>query len=528
MHVKFSPQRWREIEGECSIASVRGRLFGLLLAALVMFPASAAAAPVLVMGGGGHVVPGNDPYVAARALTPAPAGAGAPVARTGAAHTRAHASRSGAHASRAERTVRGELTRLYRTRQISGSAYRSYSASFNSAVATAKRLGGTRGYELEAVVQNLHGIAVAGALTASRLPALFLTLERNRQWWSSGPLLSSGQRVEFTGSQLVWEYYPSQGIELQVLGTFGKADGLYTAGPSQYPNLRQLLSEMIPLAAQRGGGLTWEYYFNFDGGAPPWTSAMSQGTALEALTRASKAFGQSSGSGGATSQPPSNSYLRIAQRALPIFTVAPPVGVRVSTALGARYLQYTFTPGTDIINAFLQSLIGLYDYAHVSGNGEAQRLFAAGDAQARAELPQFVSGDWSLYQPGVQDPLDYHTLVTGFLDELCTRTSAPVYCTTAKHFHADLTTPPALQLLTARSSPKTTFAIRFSVSKYAHVGIVVVRGGSTVFLTSGYFSSGVSTFAIPALTTGTYTIRLAATDLPGNFNRIVGQLQVSK
>ena len=507
---------------------MRGRLVGLLLAAVVTFPASAAAAPVLVMGGGGHVVPGNDPYLAARTLTPVPAGAGPPVARTRTGPARAHTSRSGAHGSRPERTVRSELARLYRTRQIDGPAYRGYSASFNSALAAAKRLGGTRGYELEAVVQNIHGIAVAGALSASRLPALFLTLDRNRQWWSSGPLLSSGQRVEFTGSQLVWEYYPSQGIELQALGTFGKADGLYTAGPAQYPALRQLLSEMIPLAALRGGGLTWEYYFNFDGGAPPWTSAMSQGTALEALTRASKAFGQSSGSGGATYQVASNPYLRIAQRALPIFTVAPPVGVRVPTPLGARYLQYSFTPGTDIINAFLQSLIGLYDYAQVSGNQQAQRLFAAGDAQARAELPQFDSGGWSLYQPGVQDSLDYHTLVTGFLDELCTRTRTPVYCNTAGRFHADLTTPPGLQLLTARSSPKTPFAIRFSVSKYAHVGIVVVRGGNTVFLTSGYFSSGVSTFDIPALTTGSYTIRLAATDLPGNFNRIIGQLRVSK
>src|ERR1019366_10787125 len=124
-------------------------------------------------------------------------------------------------------------------------------------------------------------------------------------------------------------------------------------------------------------GLTWEYYFHFDGGSPPWTSTMSQGTALEALTRASKAFGQSSGSGGAGYQPPSGLYLQIAQRALPIFTVPPPVGVRVATPLGARYLQCSFTPGTDIINAFLQSLIGLYDYAHVSDDREAQRLVTA-------------------------------------------------------------------------------------------------------------------------------------------------------
>jgi D-glucuronyl C5-epimerase C-terminus len=516
MHLKLSPHRWREIEGECSIAPVRGRLLGLLLAAVATFPASAAAAPVLVMGHGGHVTHRIDRFLALPAVTPAPAGAGASAAS------------ARAHSQSAQPTVRSELARLYRTRQIDLADYRRYGASFTAALNAVKRLRGTRAVELEAVVGNLHGIAATGQLSASRLPALFLTLDRNRQWWTTGPLLSSGQRVEFAGSQLVWEYYAGQGIELQVLGTFGKADGLYTAGARDYPQMRQLLTEMIPLAAQRGGGLTWEYYFNFDGGTPPWTSAMSQGTALEALTRASKAFGQSSGSGGTTYQPPSNSYLQIAQRALPIFTVPPPVGVRVATPLGARYLQYSFTPGTDIINAFLQSLIGLYDYAHVSDDREAQRLFAAGDAQARAELPRFDSGGWSLYQPGVEDTVDYHTLVTGFLDQLCTRTGAPVYCTTAQRFHADLTTPPALQLLTTQSTPKTPFAIRFSVSKYAHVGIVVVRGGTTVFLTSGYFSNGVNAFELPPLPAASYTVRLAATDLPGNFNRIVGTLQVSR
>jgi hypothetical protein len=426
-----------------------------------------------------------------------------------------------------ERTVRSELARLYRTSEIDAADYRSYSASLDATLATVKRLRGTRAVELETVVQNLHAIAASGQLIPSRLPALFLTLDRNRQWWSSGPLLNSGDRVEFAGSQLVWEYYPGQGIELQVLGTFGKADGLYTAGPGQYAQMRQLLAEMIPLAARRGGGLTWEYYFNFDGGAPPWTSAMSQGTALEALTRASQAFGQGSTSGGTAAQPPDNSYLQIAQQALPIFAVPPPVGVRVGTPQGARYLQYSFAPRTDIINAFLQSLIGLYDYAQFSGSATAQQLFAAGDAQARAELPSFISGGWSLYQPGVQDPLDYHTLVTSFLDGLCERTSAPVYCDTAHLFHADLTTPPALQLLTTRSTAKTRFTVRFHVSKYARVGIVVARGQSTVFLTSAYFPYGVGTFAIPPLAKGSYTVRLAATDLPGNFNRVVASLQVA-
>jgi D-glucuronyl C5-epimerase C-terminus len=506
---------------------VVGRLFGLLVAAAVAFPASATAAPVLVMGRGGHVTRRNDRFVSPQPITRAPAAPARPVA-PGAGGPSASAARAPRHPKRApERTVASELARLYRSHQIDAADYHSYSASFRAALGAVKRLGGTRATELEAVVENLHQIAAAGGLIPSRLPALFLTLDRNRQWWTTGPLPFSGQLIEFSGSHLVWEYYPGQGLELQVLATFGKANGLYTAGPTQYQQMRQLLAEMVPLAVRRGGGLAWEYYFHFDGGSPPWVSAMAQGTALEALTRASRAFGPESGSGGTSAQPPSSTYLQIAQRALAIFTLPPPVGVRVATRIGARYLQYSFAPGADIINAFLQSLIGLYDYAHAGGNAEAQRLFAVGDAQARAELPSFDTGAWSLYQPGLEDTLDYHQLVTGFLDQLCARTGAPAYCTTAEHFHAYMTTPPALQLLTARAPASTSTSLRFHLSKYSHVGVVVVRGRSTLFSTSAYFSYGVDSFALPRLAAGTYTVRLAATDLPGNFNRIVATLRVS-
>src|SRR5205085_8500324 len=203
----------------------------------------------------------------------------------------------------------------------------------------------------------------------------------------------------------------------------------------------------------------------------PWTSAMSQGTAIEALTRASLAFGSGAG------------YLQVAHQALSVFTVAPPAGVGIPTPLGKRYVQYSFTPRTDIVNAFLQSLIGLYDYAKVSADPQAQSLFAAGNAQAQAELPQFDTGAWSLYQPGVEDDLSYHELVTGFLDQLCSRTSAPAYCSTAQHFHSYLKIAPSLQLVTTRASAKARFVMRFRLSKVSHVGIVLQRGPSTVFLT---------------------------------------------
>jgi D-glucuronyl C5-epimerase-like protein len=280
--------------------------------------------------------------------------------------------------------------------------------------------------------------------------------------------------------------------------------------------MESLLAQMIPLAVNRGGGPVWEYYFQFGGGKPPWTSAMSQGTGIEALTRAYLATKDTN-------------YLQLAHQALALFTAPPPIGVRVATPLGARYVQYTFTPGTSIINAFLQSLIGLYDYAQASGDPLAQQLWSAGNAEAQAEVPQFDTGAWSLYQPGVEDTLSYHELVTGFLQQLCQRTSTPVYCITAQHFTAYLTTPPVLGLVTHRARKNKSFSLQFSLSKYSHVGIVVVGpGGHTLFSTSASFGYGTRSFAVPALKhRGVYTIRLAATDLAGNFGQFSGTIQVS-
>ena len=470
------------------------------------FPALTQAARVVVLERDGHAVVRNDPFLRAVTRTSAPA-----------VSLSARAARIDRRARVADRNVRTELARLHRMHAISTPAYRRYLGSFSAALNAVKRLSGTRAVELEAVIENLHGIAVAGVLTPSRLPALFLTLDRNRRWWTTGPLLSSGQRVEFVGSQIVWEYYPGQGIELQELGSWGQADWMYEAGPKYWPRLRNLVDDLIPLAAHRGGGLAWEYYFNFDGGTPPWTSSMSQGTAVQALTQTYEATLD-------------KSYLDLARRSLPIFADGPPVGVGVRTSLGRRYLLYSFAsdPSVAVINGFLQTLIGLFDYATVSDDPEGWRLFRSGDAEARAELPSYDTGAWSLYQPGQEDTLGYHELVTGFLQQLCSRTHVAIYCITAAHFEAYLKTAPALQLLTTRVRVAKPAVIQFRVSKISRVGVTVVYHGKTLLLTSANFAYGVHGFAIPPLPqTGGYTIVLDATDLAGNHNQMAGTLQAT-
>jgi D-glucuronyl C5-epimerase-like protein len=499
----------------------------LAVAAVLVLPASALAAPVLVLGRHGRVHRRDDPYLNGPTLTPAPAadalslsaphaasggsstgGAGVPTggappaSGTGTTKATSGSGSTGKRRKKVPVTFASVLASLERRGKITAREQQGTLSAFNSALATEKRLSGTRRAELTAVTTTAHELAATGQLWPSRLAMVQATLNANRQWWSHGTLLSYGQRVMFAGSELEWEYYPGQGIQLQVLGSFGAANGMWQGG--QVAQLTQLLSELIPLASTRGGGLTWEYLFTWEGGAPPWTSAMSQATALQALSHAYQA----------THDP---SYLTIAARALTLFTKTPAQGgVMVPTPRGARFVQYSFTPGTSILNAFLQSLIGLDTYAQVSGNATAAHLFAEGNAEALWEVPQFDTGAWSLYQPGQEDDLSYHELVTSFLQKLCALTGASVYCTTASAFTTDLHTPPVVSDLTARARANQPFSLRFGLSKMSRVGITIRRGARTIEATSATFPYGIHTFSVPRLSAGSYTVTLSAVDLAGN------------
>ena len=237
---------------------------------------------------------------------------------------------------------------------------------------------------------------------------IFLTLEKNRQWWTTQPLVSSRVRVSFPPSKLVWEYYAGQGIQIQWLGTFGEANGYYLSG-HENTNLRQLLSEVLPLATKRAGGIAWEYMFHFDGGSPPWTSGLSQGTALQVMARAWSRFKEPT-------------YLTAAQQALGIFQTAPSTGVHVKTAAGAEYAEYTYAPSDRILNGFIQADVGLYDYTSITHDPLGLKLFEAGDAEARAEVPHYDTGAWSMYDQYGESDLNYHELLTEFLQHLCERT----------------------------------------------------------------------------------------------------------
>ncbi|HEY2283153.1 MAG TPA: D-glucuronyl C5-epimerase family protein [Solirubrobacteraceae bacterium] len=474
-------------------------------------------------------------------------------------------------------SVTAALSSLKSSGAITEAAYRQYTAAYAAANSSLKKLSGTRRAELAAVIANTQGMAAAGQFAATRLPVIFLTLEKNRQWWTTQPLVSSRVRVSFPPSKLVWEYYAGQGIQIQWLGTFGEANGYYLSG-HENTNLRQLLSEVLPLATKRAGGIAWEYTFHFDGGAPPWTSGLSQGTALQVMARSWSRFKEPA-------------YLTAAQQALGIFQTAPSMGVHVKTAAGAEYAEYTYAPSDRILNGFIQADVGLYDYTSITHDPLGLKLFEAGDAEARAEVPHYDTGAWSMYDQYGESDLNYHELLTEFLQHLCERTRkgpptatavtpapsptppsppapagatpggspetggasaaaarAPehlvasaaastatpiagdqIYCTTAQKFTADLHTPPVVSLITSTLRSGSRAGVQVSLSKIATVKISLKRGGRTVWSNGATLERGKPKLLwVTPSQTGAYQVTLTATDLAGNFSTANGTITLSK
>jgi hypothetical protein len=487
-------------------------------------------------------------------------------------HARPRAHRATSHGP----SVSAALASLLHSAAITEAAYRQDYSAYVAAKASLAKLSGTRREELGDVLANVQAMARAGELIPSRLPAVFMTLERNRQWWTTEPLLSGEQRVSFPPSKIIWEHYPSQGIEIQWLATFGEANGYYDSG-HENANLRQVLGEVIPLATQRAGGIAWEYMFQFDGGAPPWTSGLSQGTALQALSRAYSRFKEPA-------------YLTAAQQALGIFRTAPPQGVRVDTSVGAMYAEYTYAPGDRILNGFIQALVGLYEYTSITKDPLGLALFEAGDAEARTIVPLYDTGAWSKYDQFGESNLNYHELLTEFLQHLCERTgkgepiapattppttstapttstpttttpttttTAPsetggvspsasaararaaqtssqihgdqIYCTTAQRFTADLSTPPAISLLSKTLPAGARAGVQISLSKISSVRLTVRQGAKVVWTNGATLERGKPRLLwITPTKGGTFSIELTATDLAGNFSTADGTVVVSR
>ncbi len=476
-------------------------ILGCLLAALLLTPSAASAAPVIVLSEDGETRVARDGLPAPLELPRSGSATAAPSRE---------APRATLAATAKGPSVRGELRRMRRRGAIDASTHDARLAAYNEARSTARRLPGLRRVELTGVLAVIDGITARRELSPSRLGPLWLTLERNAEWWRTGPLPASGQRVQFEGSELLWQYVPGQGLHAHPLANFGRLNGLWQGGRRYEARMGVLMDELLALRVERAGGVAWEYYFAFGPSRAPWVSGMAQATGLQALTRAAAKLSRSA------------EVNAIAQSGLSIFETAPPAGVRVSSGGGAHYLLYSGDPELRVLNGFVQALSGLESFAAITGDPRAQRLYAEGRTAVAPEIAASDTGAWSLYSLGrvsQEANLSYHQLLVGFLANLCGRTGDSLYCDTQGRFAGYVKQPPVLRVLTRRLRAGAPGTLRFRVSKRSALGVRIERDGRLVASRAlGTLAYGRSStpFIPPRRRPGTYTVSWTGTDVAGN------------
>ena len=402
------------------------------------------------------------------------------------------------------------LKSALRKRAISRRTEASYRATYRLARSRRNRLRGQRRQELNYVVTTLEAIALRRQLTASRMKPLFLIVKRNAQFWLRSPFPAGRGYVQFRGSQMLFEYYVGEGLQLQPLANFKKANALHGACVKpkagvgcNRAGLAKLLDEMVATRVRRGRITAYEYYFDF-GGRPPWISGMATATGIQAFGRAGQLLN-------------TTRWRRHAQAAMGAFTTPAPTGVLTRGPLGGpHYLQYSMSPRLYIINALLQSVIGLYDYAEITGDPTAARLWRAAEPEARRELPANDIGDWSTYSyRGRESTREYYDLLLEFTAGMCHRTKIEQYCTTTRNFRNYLSKPATLSFSgpsTATKGQETQ--VRFNVDKLSAVQIVITHeNGKTSLNKTATFRRGARSFTWKPGATGAYSVSLSAKEL---------------
>jgi hypothetical protein len=509
------------------------RTIVLAVAAALLAAAPAEAGQVILVDGD-RAVRVNDPAVPSEREV----SLGMPIGGKGPVGFAAARPERGARAARAWRRARGAaprradrravysaLKRAVRSKRVGRGVYRRWRRWYVQSLRTYRRLSGARRDQLGYVIDSVEALAMRRRLGATRMPAAFVQLDRNRRYWRSLPYPGVGDQVSFKGSEILYQYFPGEGLQLHPLSTFKKANHMHGACERGEPScdeagLRRLLDEMTELAVRRSRRfIAWEYAFHFGGGSPPWISGLSQGTALQAFARA----------GVLLEQP---GYVETARAALGAFEAPPPTGVRTTGPRGGiHYLEYSFAPRLYIFNGFLQALIGLHDFGRLAGEARAAGLYAQAEPEARAEVPLSDVGDWSLYSyRGAESTRDYHELLREFLASMCSRRLGPVYCDYAERYRGYQVDPPELVYTGPGTvSEDQTTSLRFQLSKLSAVEVKVYRGQKLVFSRLATFRRGAGAFSFRPAAPGSLTVQLAAKELRtglGKRDRATGELNV--
>jgi hypothetical protein len=407
-------------------------------------------------------------------------------------------------------TVEASLRVARLSERISPALEASLRQDWANANTTVAKLSGVRRSELAYVIGTVRTLAAAHTLTVDRLRPTFLVLRTNTHFWATAPLPASGFRTSPNADPAVFQYYPGHGLQLQPLASWGRANAIagaclaamrsHTRKDRCRPGaMAKSLDRLTALGAHRSGYLAWEYYFAYGTGSPPWVSGMAQATAIQALSRGYRATGK-------------ERWRRAALDALGAFEQAPPNGVSVRVPGGHHYLLYSFAPGHLVFNGGLQAVIGLRDAAALLHSKRAERLFATGERATRREVAEYDTGAWSLYsEHGAEATLNYHSLIAGFLTNLCDRVHKRVYCSAGKRFKRYEREPTKIGLAPlGKVRWDRTSTIRFSISKVSAVKVTIWGTRGLSLSRDLNVSRGVQTLSWRPPGRGRYRLRITA------------------
>lgn len=368
-----------------------------------------------------------------------------------------------------------------------------------------------RAQTLAAMLKDIAG--QTSAYSPQWALTLFSMLEFNEQQLATHPLPPSGTDVSGADG-IVYRYVPGHGFEFHPLADFGALNTLVLAGNGDAA--KQLADALVARGVPKDGRLLWSYPFPFASGSPPWRSGMAQAVAAQALARAGQLLSD-------------QDLLSAADQA---YAAIPGRLVR-ALPQGPWIKLYSFD-SAPVLNAQLQSVISIGDYAQISGNTGAAGLAAQLQATAEALLPQFDTGFWSLYSlAGKEAPLSYHDYVVSLLTKLANRTGDTTWSDFATKFKSYETQAPVVKLnlaavADAAAAPiviypdpqdgyldTATFA--FWLSKLSRV--TLHAGGTTQSVELGHGTQSI-VWSPGRRAAGTYYPYLTAVDAVGNTTKV--------
>jgi hypothetical protein len=300
--------------------------------------------------------------------------------------------------------VRGEITEAVRAGRLSGRAAARYSRILSQSLFQLGLLPVERAAVLASVLRTVA--AQASSYDERRALVLFTMLETNARFLrTSAPHTS---RADIEGADgVVYRFVAGHGFQFHPLANFAKLNGLVTA--RRRAEAARLADGLVARGLERSGTLSWEYYFPFSGPSR-WESGFAQAVAAQALARTAELVGDERRLAAAR-----RAFRGLVQR------------LTWNLAGGSWVREYSFNDAV-ILNAQLQSLASLLDYARIVKDSDAVAFVARLDRATRALLPRFDTGCWSRYLlGGGAASRHYHEYHVALLKLLAAKTGATVY-----------------------------------------------------------------------------------------------------